>query len=120
MEDLSVMDLLVKHQITLEMCPTSNLQTGVISRLGQHPLWAFQLVGIPVTINTDDPSISNTTLTDEYLVALRGIGIPLRALRQMVLTAAETAFLPAVERRRLVEWFQQALPPISTGNLLKL
>jgi adenosine deaminase len=118
MEDLSVMDLLIKHNVTLEMCPTSNLQTGVISRLGQHPLWAYQQVGIRVTINTDDPSISNTTLTDEYLVALRGIGIPLRAIRQMILTAAEAAFLPKLERQRLVEWFRQAIPPLGTGLFL--
>lgn len=119
MEDLSVMDLLIQHHVTLEMCPTSNLQTGAISSLGQHPLWAYQQVGIPVTINTDDPSISSTTLTDEYLVALRGIGIPLRAIRHMVLTAAEAAFLAAPERQRLVEWFQQALPPLGAGKLLK-
>ena len=119
MEDLSVMDLLIQHHVTLEMCPTSNLQTGAISSLGQHPLWAYQQVGIPVTINTDDPSISSTTLTDEYLVALRGIGIPLRAIRHMVLTAAEAAFLAAPERQRLVEWFQQALPPLGAGTLLK-
>jgi adenosine deaminase len=110
MEDLSVMDLVIKHDITLEMCPTSNLQTGVISSLGQHPLWAFQQVGIRVTINTDDPSVSSTTLTDEYMVALRGIGVPLRAVRQMILTAAQAAFLPEPERQRLVDWFHQALP----------
>lgn len=119
MEDLSVMDLLIKHDITLEMCPTSNLQTGAISGLGQHPLWAYQQVGIRVTINTDDPSVSSTTLTDEYMVALRGIGIPLRAIRQMVLTAAQAAFLPEPERQRLVDWFHQALPPLGAGTLLK-
>lgn len=118
-EDLSVIDLLTKHNVTLEMCPTSNLQTGAISRLGQHPLWAYQQVGIRVTINTDDPSISNTTLTDEYLVALRGIGIPLRALRQMIITAAEAAFLPETERRRLVHWFRQSLPPLGVGTFLR-
>lgn len=118
MEDLSVIDLLIKNNVTLEMCPTSNLQTGVVSRLGQHPLWAYQQVGIRVTINTDDPSISNTTLTDEYMVALRGIGIPLRAIRRMILTAAEAAFLPESERQRLVEWFHQALPLLSAGTFL--
>lgn len=118
-EDLSVIDLLIRHNVTLEMCPTSNFQTGVISRLSQHPLWAYQKVGIRVTINTDDPSISSTTLTDEYLVASGVIGIPLRAIRQMVLTAAEAAFLPRAERQRLVEWFQQALPPLSTGIFTK-
>jgi adenosine deaminase len=119
MEDLSVMDLIIRHNITLEMCPTSNLQTGVISSLGQHPLWAYQQVGIRVTINTDDPSISSTTLTDEYMVALRGIGIPLRGIRHMVLTAAQAAFLPDPERQRLVDWFHQALPPLSAGTLVK-
>ncbi len=118
-EDLSVIDLLINHNVTLEMCPTSNFQTGVISGLSQHPLWAYQQVGIRVTINTDDPSISSTTLTDEYLVASGVIGIPLRAIRQMVLTAAEAAFLPKAERQRLVEWFQQALPPLSTGMFTK-
>ena len=89
-----------------------------ISSLSQHPLWAYQQVGIRVTINTDDPSISNTTLTDEYMVALRGIGIPLRAIRHMILTAAEAAFLPDVERKRLVEWFRKALPAVSSSALL--
>jgi adenosine deaminase len=119
MEDLTAIDLLAKQRVTLEMCPTSNLQTGAISRLGQHPLWAYQQVGIRVTINTDDPSISNTTLTDEYLVALRGIGIPLRAIRNMILSAAEAAFLPEPERQRLVEWFRQALPHFGSGTLLR-
>jgi adenosine deaminase len=116
-EDLRVMDLLTRHNTALEMCPTSNVHTGAISRLGQHPLGAYQKIGIRVTINTDDPSVSNTTLTDEYLVALQDIGLSLRALRQTIITSAESAFLPEPERQRLVEWFNQALPPFSTGTL---
>jgi adenosine deaminase len=111
------MDLLARHNITLEMCPTSNVHTGAISRLGQHPLGAYQKIGLRVTINTDDPSVSNTTLTDEYLVALQDIGLSLRALRQTIITSAESAFLAEPERQRLVEWFNQALPPFSAGTL---
>ncbi len=116
-EDLRMMDLLVRHNATLEMCPTSNVHTGAISRLGQHPLGAYQKIGIRVTINTDDPSVSNTTLTDEYLVALKDLGLSLRALRQTIMTSAESAFLPEPERQRLVDWFNQALPPFSAGTL---
>jgi adenosine deaminase len=101
-----VIELLRSERITLEMCPTSNLQTGIIPRLSQHPLFAFHRLGIPVTINTDDPSISNTTLTDEFLVANRGIGVPFRDLRQITLNAAEAAFLPEPEKKRLVDWFK--------------
>jgi adenosine deaminase len=116
MEDPAVVDALIKTQVPLEMCPTSNLHTGVISNLARHPLPTYQQLGIRVTINTDDPSISNTTLTDEYLVAVRGIGIPPHAIQHMILTAAQVAFLPAGERETLVERFRQALALASTGD----
>ena len=115
--DPALMEEVRRCGIALEMCPTSNVHTGAISRLGQHPLGAYQKIGIRVTINTDDPSVSNTTLTDEYLVALQDIGLSLRALRQTIITSAESAFLAEPERQRLVEWFNQALPPFSAGAL---
>lgn len=108
-EDLSVIDLLNQQQVPLEMCPTSNLQTGIIPKLAQHPLFAFYQIGIPVTINTDDPSISNTTLTDEFLVATHGAGVPFRVLPEIILNAAKAAFLPEPEKKRLVDWFDNAL-----------
>jgi adenosine deaminase len=108
-EDLGVMDLLKKKQITLEICPTSNLQTGLIPKLGLHPLFSFYQIGIPVTINTDDPSISNTTLTDEFQVAIHGAHVPFRVLPEMILNAARAAFLPEPEKERLVSWFEAAL-----------
>jgi adenosine deaminase len=113
-ENLAVMDMVKRLQIPLEVCPTSNLQTGVVAKLSQHPLYAFHQIGIPVTINTDDPSISNTTLTDEFLVATGGTGVPFRALCDMVLNAAQAAFLPAPERERLVQWYSEALRKYQT------
>ncbi len=108
-EDLSIVDMLKKRQITLEMCPTSNLQTGIIPKLSNHPLFAFHQIGIPVTINTDDPSISNITLTDEFEVATRGANVPFRILPEIILNAAKAAFLPEPEKVRLVQWFEAAL-----------
>jgi adenosine deaminase len=113
-EDLAVMDLLKKRQITLEICPTSNLQTGIIPKLANHPLYSFYQIGIPVTINTDDPSISNTTLTDEFQVAMRGANVPFRAIPEMILNAARAAFLPQPEKIKLVQWFEQALKKYQT------
>jgi len=106
-EDLYTIDLLKQRRIPLEMCPTSNLQTGIVSKLAKHPLYPLYQLGIPVTINTDDPSISNTTLTDEFLVASRGAGVPFEALLQMILNAAQAAFLPPSEKQNLVYWFQE-------------
>ncbi|MCB0164098.1 MAG: adenosine deaminase [Anaerolineae bacterium] len=108
-EDIAIMDLLKRKQITLEICPTSNLQTGIIPKLNQHPLLAFYRLGIPVTVNTDDPSISNITLTDEFLVATVNVGVPFRDLCKMVMYSAQAAFLPEPEKTALVEWFRTAL-----------
>jgi len=114
-EDLSVIDLIKQHRMPLEMCPTSNLQTAIIPKLNKHPIYAFYRLGIPVTINTDDPSISNTTLTDEFMVATRGAGVPFRVLPQMVLNAARAAFLPEPEKTKLVDWFEKALKKSLAG-----
>jgi adenosine deaminase len=114
-ENIAVMDMINRLQIPLEICPTSNMQTGVIPKLGQHPLFAFHQLGIPVTVNTDDPSISNTTLTDEFQVAVGGAGVPFKALCEMVLNAARAAFLPPLEKERLVAWFTKALSKYTTG-----
>jgi adenosine deaminase len=111
-----VIELLRSERITLEMCPTSNLQTGLIPRFSQHPLFAFHQLGIPVTINTDDPSISNTTLTDEFVVANRGIGVPFRELRQMTLNAAESAFLPDPDKKVLGDWFKNWFEKTTFGK----
>jgi len=116
MKNPKVLELLKQKQIPLEMCPTSNIQTAAIAGLAHHPMLAYHRMGIPVTINTDDPSISNITLTDEYIVAIRGIGITLNDLKTMVLNAAHAAFLPATERAALIAQFKQTLQGLETKD----
>lgn len=105
----SVLDLLKRTQTTLEMCPTSNIQTAAIDGLSYHPLHQYHQIGIPVTINTDDPSVSNITLTDEYLVAIQGIGLSFADLKAMIRNAAQAAFLPPAERNTLINYFDGLL-----------
>jgi len=108
-EDLAVMDLVRERGITLEVCPTSNIQTAAVKAIAKHPLRALFQIGLPVTINTDDPSISNTTLTDEYMVAVRGIGVTVSEIKQMILTGVRAAFLPRSDKERLEAFFTEAL-----------
>jgi adenosine deaminase len=115
-EDLSVMDLVRKRGVTLEMCPTSNIQTATVKAITKHPLRAFHQIGLPVTINTDDPSVSNTTLTDEYMVAVRGIGVTQPEIKQMILTGVRAAFLPQPEKEQLEAWFIEALNSSQKGS----
>lgn len=58
-------DLVKQHNIGLETCPSSNIQTKAVGKLSEHPLKAFYEDALPITINTDNRTVSNTTMTDE-------------------------------------------------------
>lgn len=100
-ENSEVVRLLIERNIALEVCPTSNLQTGAVRSLSHHPLPDMLALGLGVTLNTDDPSISDITLTDEYLIALTVMGLGLKQVRTIVFNAVNAAFLPEEERQRL-------------------
>ena len=75
-------------------------------------------MGLRATLNTDDPGVSNCTLTDEYVAAVYQLGLGYRELRHMTLNAAHAAFLPEPARSRLVAHFEKLLPiPGSNANL---
>jgi aminodeoxyfutalosine deaminase len=59
------------HDIPLEISITSNLITGVVKRLEDHPIRALYDAGVPIVLNTDDPAMFGCTLTDEYRLAAR-------------------------------------------------
>ena len=108
-EDSSVVQMLRERQVTLEVCPTSNVQTGVIPALTQHPLPDLYNLRIPVTLNTDDPSVSTTTLSDEYVSAIEGIGMKKHQLYRMLGYAVSAAFIPPEEKPQLRQLFRTAL-----------
>lgn len=88
--------------IALEVCPTSNWQSGVVPSLEQHPLRDLYQVGLLTTINTDDPSISAINLTDEYLRVMEHLQFSLDDIKQHVMNAAHASFLPIGEREMLI------------------
>jgi adenosine deaminase len=108
-EDSSVCQLLRNEGITLEVCPTSNIQTGAAQSFWRHPLRDLYHLGVPITVNTDNIGVSDTTLTDEYMAAMLGIGFKLIELREMLMNAVEAAFLPHDEKKELRAWFRQRL-----------
>lgn len=116
MENSEVLQLVRERNAALEVCLTSNLQTGVVRSLSHHPLVDMLSVGLLATLNTDDPSISNITLTDEYRRATKVLGLSYADLRRMILNAAAAAFLPEDGRRRLVNRFEKLLPVPTHDN----
>jgi adenosine deaminase len=103
LEDPAVVAMAKERGTAFEVCVTSNYQSGVVSSLNEHPVLKMISAGLNVTINTDDPSISQITLGEEYMTVCEKLNFSMEALRERVLTAANVAFLPRDERNNLVE-----------------
>jgi len=104
-EDAGVVELARKRGVVFEVCVTSNVQSGVYPRFIDHPLKSMMDMKLRATLNTDDPSVSNITLTDEMQMTAASLGMEMDHLKQMTLTAAEASFLPEGEREQLVAKF---------------
>jgi adenosine deaminase len=102
MEDPGVVDLARERGTTFEVCVTSNYQSGVVPKLDEHPLAQMLDAGLNVTINTDDPSISRITLSNEFRLIGEDMGISDKVLKERILAAARASFLPEDEREALV------------------
>jgi adenosine deaminase len=93
--------------ITLEMCPTSNIQTGAIAargnRVEDHPFDLFYQLGFSVTVSADNRTVSGTTLTRELGLLTEAFGYGLADLEAFQLNAAVAAFLPLEDREELAE-----------------
>ena len=100
-DDPRALDLARERRITFEVCLTSNVASGAVRSYADHPLPRLLQAGIPVTLNSDDPSICGIRLSDEHRAAIEHFGLSLDSLRGMTLTAAQSAFLPERERRQL-------------------
>jgi adenosine deaminase len=103
LEDASTVALARERATAFEVCVTSNFQTGVISTSKEHPLVKMLDAGINVTLDTDDPSISQITLTDEYHRVCEDMDLSLPRLKERILAAAKAAFLSDRERQKLVD-----------------
>ncbi len=102
MEDDSVVALARERATVFEVCLTSNYQSGVIQTLYDHPMPEMLAAGLNVTLNTDDPSVSRITLSQEYQLACEGLKLPMQVLKERVLSSARAAFLLEGERDKMV------------------
>jgi adenosine deaminase len=110
-EDTGVIEVLRENEIPLEVCPTSNVDSGVVVDYGSHQLPLLWDAGVKVTLNTDDPLVSGISLTDELVRVVERLPFTLDDIKKMTINAAEASFLPENERRRLIRRFQQSLFP---------
>jgi adenosine deaminase len=93
---------LASRGVTLDLCPTSNAQAGIVASVGAHPLARLHRAGVPVTLSTDDTTVSDLTLSEEYGRAVAEIGLTLPELWAVDRHALDVAFAdpPALARLR--------------------
>lgn len=109
LEDEYVTALAREHKTTFEVCLTSNYQTGVVQSLAAHPAAKMIANGLDVTINTDDPSISQITLSNEYQIAVESLKIGKDVLKERILAGAQAAFLPEAEKKKVMKVLKKEL-----------
>jgi len=99
--DPQLMAALRERRIPLEVCPSSNVATGLIARFEDHPLPKFLAAGLVVTLNSDDPAMFGTSLENEFLEAARCFGFSRETLTALCLNAARASFLGEEEKQKL-------------------
>lgn len=94
----ALLERLVREQVALDVCPSSNVRIGLFPSLEAHPVTAFWRAGVNMTISSDDPPFFHTTLTDELRHVVGLAGLSRIDLAELQLRAARAAFAPATVR----------------------
>ena len=97
-DDPKLVAHLAAKKIPLEVCITSNLRTGAVASLAEHPVKRLYDAGVPIIINTDDPALFGCTLTGEYELARREFGFTQAQIGGL----AKDAFAYAFDQRGAV------------------
>ena len=97
-EDPRLINYLQERQIPLEMCVVSNIKTQVCKSFKEHPVRNYFKEGLMVTINSDDPTMFNTSITNEYLVLIQKFGFSLEEIRKVNFNSIKASFMTDEEK----------------------
>lgn len=115
LEDPALVQVLRERRIPLEVSPTSNVCLKVAPDFAAHPFPRLLAEGLVVTLNSDDPPMFNTTLTEEYRKVSETFGLDAAALARLSLTALEVSLLPEERKKALRAemkgWFGKYFTP---------
>lgn len=98
-----LLDSIISKKVLLEVCPTSNIQTNVVSTYKNHPIKKLKESGCLISINTDNRTVSNITLTEEYQKLIKGFGFTIDDLTKFNLNAINYSYLSDSEKRKKCE-----------------
>lgn len=102
-----------EHGIALEICPTSNIQCQTRETYQLHPAWNLYSIGIPVTINTDNMTMSRVTLDDEYDHCLQEMGFEYEDLILMNINSAKVSFMKEEKKKEVLAELERCLDEVN-------
>jgi adenosine deaminase len=108
-EDPKLVAYLAEHQIPIEVNPTSNICLGVYPNLGAHPLRKLYEAGVPLSVNSDDPPLFNTTLNDEVMLLAGEFDFDVATIDDILLNGVRHSFLPAEQKAALEKRFREEM-----------
>lgn len=113
-EDPALIRYLVETRTPLEMCPLSNVRTGVVSTIRDHPVRRYVSEGVVVTVNSDDPKMFGNSLAEEYAVLGAELGFTKGELQELNLNGLRASWLPEVRKAEMLAEYEHAFAAGST------
>ena len=98
---IQIMELIKDRGVSVEMCPISNLQTKAIKTIEEYPIRDFFDKGLNITVNTDNITVSNTSLQREYQLLMDKLGFSMDEIYTLIDNSIKAAFLSEEEKNRL-------------------
>jgi len=106
-EDPALIGCLAERQIPLEMCPLSNVRTGVVPSLAQHPIRRYVEAGLLITVNTDDPKMFGNCLAGEYAGLESVLGLARETVHEVILNGIRGSWLPDARKAEMLQAFAE-------------
>lgn len=104
-EDEALMNYLAEHKIPIEMCPISNVRTGVVKSYESHPVRRYFERGMILCINTDDPKMFGNSLAEEYMLLTEKQGFTQANIRELVSGGIEISWMPEEKKQQMTAAF---------------
>ena len=103
MEDINTIKVAKENNITFEVCPTSNIDTKIYSEYKDHAIKKMYENNLNITINTDNRTVSNITLTGEYNKLINVFNFSLEDIKNMNINAIKASFITDTDKEKLIE-----------------
>lgn len=107
-QDTELVEELATRQVPIEICITSNLRTGCCHSLAEHPVRNYFDQGLMITLNSDDPAMFGSSLTEEYQLAQTAFAFTEEHLRELARNSFEASFLSAEKKLQFLNLFDAA------------